>query len=164
MDPQKMEALGQLVDEVDANSPEAQQQRAQEEAQAAAQQVQAISEAEAWAAVPSMVGKLACMVAPELQAIYTPDSCAEWGRSMVPVAQKYGWNGPGQLPELNLAIATAGLAIPTWMVLRVKLAQLKAASKAAEAPAAAAVPAVAAPSPADASAVGGPAEGAPGGG
>jgi hypothetical protein len=164
MDPQKMEALGSMVDEVDANSPEAQAQRAAESAQAEAQQLRTVSEAEAWAAVPSMVGKLACMVAPELQAIYTAESCREWGESMVPVAQKYGWNGPGQLPELNLAIASAALAVPTWMVLRLKLAQLKAASKAAEAPAPAAAPAVAAPSPADASAVGGQVEGAAGGG
>jgi hypothetical protein len=163
MDAQKMDALATTVGQVDAESPEAQAARAAEEATQQAAEVKAVSMAEAWATVPSMIGKLACIVEPALGQFYTPQACQEWGEAMVPVAEKYGWGGPGAMPEVNLAIVTAGMAVPTFMMLRVKLAQLKAA---AAPPAAAAALAVApgAASPADVSALAAVAEGAPGGG
>ncbi len=131
MDATKMDGLAGLVEEVDGTAPAA-QAAAAEQAKAEAL---AIGEAEAWAVIPTTIGKLACMVVPELSVVYTEASCKEWGQSMVPVAAKYGWGGPSALPELALAISTAGFAVPTFLAVRMRLAQLKAATKAAEAPA-----------------------------
>jgi hypothetical protein len=51
----------------------------------------------------------------------------QWGRSMMPVADKYGWNSPGALPELGLLVTTMGLAVPSFLVIREKLRQAKEA-------------------------------------
>ena len=126
MDPKKLEGLGPLIDEVDGSSPEALAQQQQQQQQ----QAQQLTDAQAWAAVPMMVGKLACMIAPELAPIYSEENCKEWGASVVPVAEKYGWGGPGALPELSLAISTAGFAVPTFIVVRARLAELRKASEA----------------------------------
>lgn len=122
MDANKMEALEGMVSEVDGNSPDAQAE-AQAEAKA---QTEAIGQAQAWAVVPKMIGKLACMVAPELAQFYTDEACEEWGAAVVPVAEKYGWGGPGAMPEIHLAIASASFAVPTFLVLRAKLQAMKA--------------------------------------
>ena len=123
MDNTKMQALEGLVSEVDGNSPEAQAQAAEEAAQATTAEAQAL----AWSMIPRTVGKLACMIAPELAPVYTDDACREWGEAMQPVAEKYGWGGPGALPELNLAIASAAMAVPTFFVLKIKLAAMRKA-------------------------------------
>lgn len=122
MDTEKMQALEGMVRQVDDNSPDAQAQ-AQAEAQA---QTEAIGQAQAWAVVPKMIGKLACMVEPDLAQFYTDEACEEWGAAVVPVAEKYGWGGPGAMPEIHLAIASASFAVPTFLVLRAKLQAMKA--------------------------------------
>lgn len=129
MDMDKMLQLEGHVAEVDALGPVAQAEQAQQ-AEAAAQ---AITEGEAWAVIPRTVGSLVCMLAPELQPLYSDERCREWGDAMVPVAQKYGWGGPNVLPELGLIVATGTLAVPTYMVVKAKLAQLKAAAAKPEA-------------------------------
>lgn len=126
MDETKMGALGRMVTEVDGEGPEAlaaQEEQAQQEATA-------LSEAKAWAQVPFAVGKLLCMVAPELEPVYSEAACQAWGESVVPVAQKYGWSA-SVFPEIALAITTAGFAIPSYLVARAKLAALKEAAAAA---------------------------------
>lgn len=125
MDATKMGALEGIVSEVDGEGPEAQAQ-AQAEAQA---QAQAVSEAQAWSQVPFAIGKLVCMVAPELEPVYSQEACEQWGTAMVPVAAKYGWGGPNLLPEVGLLIATATFAIPSYMVVKARLAALKAAQQ-----------------------------------
>lgn len=124
MDATKLQALGGMVDEVDAAAPpspeqlEQQQQAAAAEAQAeqAAQTLE--SEARQWGSIAYMIGGALGMVAPELRQVYTERACMDWGRAVVPVASKYGWNGAGKLPELGLAIATLGLAVPSVLAVR----------------------------------------------
>lgn len=122
MDPQQMEALGRVAAEVDGESPQAQQAAAEEQQQ----QATADAEALAWAVIPTTAGKLLCMFAPELAPIYSADNCAEWGRDMAAVAQKNRWSGPSALPEVSLLISTAGFAVPSYMVIRMKLDAMKA--------------------------------------
>lgn len=121
----KLGALGTLTNEVDAeNGP------TPEQAEAMQAEATAEAEAQAWAMIPAAIGSVLSMFAPELQAVYTEDACQRWGERMVPVAEKYGWNGPTNLPEVGLLIATASMALPTVLVLRVKLATMREAAEA----------------------------------
>jgi hypothetical protein len=128
MDAEKMEALDGLVTEVDGESPEAQAQQ-QAEVQA---QLDADAQARGWGVIMWTVGSALAMVAPELRQVYTDDACLNWGRSVVPVAEKYGWSGPANVPELGLLISTAGLAVPSYLVIKAKLAAMREAREAAE--------------------------------
>lgn len=127
-DLEKLEALGSITAEIDASGPPT-----PEQVEAEKKEAEAVTEAAAWAQVPMMLGSMLAMIAPELQMVYTEEACNRWGERMVPVAQKYGWNGPSNLPEIGLAIATAGFAIPTVVVVRAKLAQMREAREAHEA-------------------------------
>jgi hypothetical protein len=140
MDADKLAGLAFIAQEVDAAAPPdpetlAQQQReAQQQAQAAQAQAQAEDEAQTWAAVPMVIGRALAMFAPACERIYTADNCVQWGRAMVPVANKYGWSSVGNIPELGLIVVTAGLVLPTVAVIRAEaerdkggpLARLKA--------------------------------------
>lgn len=133
MDDSKFAALDGLVTEVDDASPEAQAQ-AQATASAEAQAAHDAEErAREWGMVAYTIGSALSMLAPELRGVYTDDACMGWGRSVVPVADKYGWNGPGNVPEIGLLLATAGLAVPSVLAVRTRLAMLKKAREAAEA-------------------------------
>lgn len=121
----KLGALGALTNEVDGeNGP------TPEQAEAMQAEATAEAEAQAWAMVPAAIGSVLSMFAPELQAVYSQDACKAWGERMVPVAEKYGWNGPTNLPEIGLLIATASMALPTVLVLRAKLAAMREAAEA----------------------------------
>jgi hypothetical protein len=124
MDATKLENLASFVEEIDSNSPGA---IAEQQQQVQAEQL-AISEGQAWAVLPQTIGRLVSMLAPELAELYSDERCQEWGDAMVPVAQKYGWGGPNVLPELGLLIATGTFAVPTYMIVKAKIAQMKAAA------------------------------------
>lgn len=124
-DLEKLGALGSLTTEVDAEHGPT-----PEQAEAIKAEADAEAQAKAWAVIPMTVGKVLSMFAPELQAVYTPEACKEWGECMVPVAEKYGWNGPSNLPELGLVISTASLALPTVLVLKMKIQAMRQAAEA----------------------------------
>ncbi len=127
MDAAKLDGLAGLVDEVDAGAgPTPEQAQAQTEAD------QRAAQAAEWAALAQLVGGALALLAPELTHIYTPAACERWGASVVPVAEKYGWNGPNSIPEIGLAIATAGLAVPSFILIRQNLAKLRATREANE--------------------------------
>jgi hypothetical protein len=130
MDAERMNALEGIVTEVDDENPSAEQQQAQ---QAEAQQALALQQqAQEWAAIAFMVGGALRIIEPSLERVYTEQACVAWGASVVPVAEKYGWNGPGSVPELGLLIATAGLAVPSYLAIRAKVESLRAAREAQE--------------------------------
>lgn len=120
MDAQKLDALEGLVHEVDGEGPPTAEQ--QEQASAETELDQAARE---WGSIVYMIGHAAAMVAPELRQVYTEDACMNWGRAMVPVASKYGWDGPSNVPELGLLIATAGLVVPSVFAVRARLQALR---------------------------------------
>lgn len=120
----KLGALGSLTTEVDAeNGP------TPEQAEAIQAEATAEAQAKAWAVIPMTVGKVLSMFAPELQLVYTAEACQGWGEAMVPVAEKYGWNGPSNLPELGLVISTASLAMPTVVVMKMKIQAMREAAE-----------------------------------
>lgn len=132
MDTQKLEALGTLVNEVDAAAPPTPEQAEklkteQDAANSAAQAAETLeASARQWGSIAYMIGGALAMVAPELRQVYTERACMDWGRAVVPVADKYGWSGVGHLPELGLLIATAGLAVPSVLAVRAAVAKEKA--------------------------------------
>lgn len=116
MDMQRMEGLGNLAEEIDAEGPPTHEQQQAQAVEAAGEE-----NARQWGAVAFMIGGALSMVAPELRQVYTEEACLNWGRAMNPVAEKYGWNGPSALPELGLVIATAGLAMPSYFAVRARV-------------------------------------------
>lgn len=125
MDVQKLQALGSMTDETDAANPDPEQQaKAAEREQAATQSDIA---AKQWGMLMYTVGGFAQMVAPELRQVYTEERCFAWGQQANAVAEKYGWNGPSAMPEIALIASTVGFLVPTWLVLRQKVEQAKAA-------------------------------------
>jgi hypothetical protein len=125
MDAEKLESLGGMIDEVQGPDPE-QQAEQQQQAQ---QQEATEAGARSWGVIAYMVGNSLAMLAPELKSIYTEDACLNWGRAMMPVAEKRGWNAPSSLPELGLFIATASMVMPTVIIVRAKLIAIKAGRK-----------------------------------
>lgn len=89
-------------------------------------------DAREWGMVAYTIGQAAAMFAPQLRSVYSEEACAAWGATVVPVARKYGWSGPGSIPEIGLILSTASLAVPTFFALRARLAELDAERLAAE--------------------------------
>lgn len=90
------------------------------------------AEAREWGMIAFTIGGAAAMFAPALRQVYSEEACAAWGATVVPVARKYGWSGPGSIPELGLVLSTLSLGVPTWLALRARLAELEAQAKVEE--------------------------------
>lgn len=127
MDESKFHALDGLVTEVDADGPPTPEQAEQQ-----AREAQALDGAQQWATVAQGIGSLFSLIAPELRGVYTPDACQQWGQAMQPVAEKHGWNSPTNLPEFGLFMVSLGLGVPTFLVLRERIKELKRERQAAE--------------------------------
>lgn len=70
-----------------------------------------------WALIPQTLGSLLAMSMPELAEVYTKEACAQWGASMVPVANKYGWNIGPDSPELAVLACSAPFILGTGAAL-----------------------------------------------
>lgn len=131
MDMEKMDALAgtmaALDDELTPRTPE---ERAAEDKAAA--EADPEFQAKAWAEMAKSIGGLLSMIEPALEQVYTERACLQWGRAVVPVAEKYGWNGPSSIPELGLLIATVPLALPTGFLLHQRIKALRKAAAQAE--------------------------------
>jgi hypothetical protein len=121
---EQLEALGGMVDEMEAANPSQEHQQAQ--AEQAAAEAQADQGARQFGMLMFTIGGFAQMIAPELKPVYSEERCYQWGQQAQAVADKYGWSGPSAMPELALIASTAGFAVPTYLVLRSKIEQAKA--------------------------------------
>lgn len=84
----------------------------------------AVDPAESWAMIPAIVGSTLSIAFPELQRVYSPDACRNWGAAMVPVADKYGWSADGLVgPEIALFAASLPFVLGTAQVIRVHKAE-----------------------------------------
>jgi len=119
----RLEQLATMAQEADAANPSAEQQQAQQVETAAA--TVADIAAKQWGMLMFTIGGFACMIAPELRQVYSEERCFAWGQQANAVAEKYGWNGPSAMPELALIASTAGFAVPTYFLLREKVAAAK---------------------------------------
>lgn len=73
-----------------------------------------------WLIVPQMMAWTIKMVFPEVAANYTPEAEMDLARKIVPVADKYGWNGPGNAPELALAVGAIGFSMPAILAYKAR--------------------------------------------
>jgi hypothetical protein len=85
-----------------------------------------------WAMVPQTLGSILAMAMPELRAVYAPEACNTWGRAMVPVAKKYGWNLGGDSPEVALLVATLPFAFGTFSAVMSRRAHARRAAAGGE--------------------------------
>jgi hypothetical protein len=118
MSAEKLEGLSGLVGEADAVGGPTHEQ-AEQMAEATADELAA----KEWGGIAWAVGGFLSMMAPELKAVYTEERCLAWGATVVPVAKKYGWDGTTRFPELALCVSTMSLAVPTFFVIRARLAE-----------------------------------------
>jgi hypothetical protein len=116
----RLEQLAAMAKEADAANPSAEQQ--QQQAAQVEQASAADSAAQQWGMMMFTIGGFACMIAPELKQVYAEERCFAWGQQANAVAEKYGWNGPTNMPELALIASTAGFAVPTYFLIRDKMA------------------------------------------
>ena len=124
-DMDKLEALAGMTASVDAENPDPQAQA--DAAEAIEQASESIAGAKAWGLMMFTIGGFAQMLAPELKPVYSEERCFQWGQQAQAVAEKHGWTGPSAMPELALIASTAGFAVPTYLVIRGKVEQAKAA-------------------------------------
>lgn len=117
-----LDNLGDLVAEVDNENPTPEQRAGQVQEQKEADAAE--KGAKEWALIPFTVGKTLAMLAPELGQVYTEQACLEWGGAAHLVAVKYGWTAPAA-PEFALAAMSINMAVPTVLVLRHKLQQMR---------------------------------------
>lgn len=120
MDETKFDGLSTLIDEVDGAGPATAEQT--EEARAEAE---ALDGAKQWGMVAFAIGRGLSMIAPDLTKVYTEPACQAWGASMQPVAGKYGWNSPANVPEFGLLLASMSLGVPSYLLIRQRLDELK---------------------------------------
>jgi len=131
MDMEKMNGLAALAGEVDADViPRTPEEEAAAEAEAKAADPD--TQAKAWGVLAYSIGGMLAVLAPELKGVYTEEACLAWGHSVVPVAEKYGWEGPSNVPELGLLLASVPLAVPTFFIVRERLAELREAKEKAD--------------------------------
>lgn len=89
---------------------------------------------EMWAAVPRTFGSLLVMAMPELREVYSDQNCNAWGKAMLPVARKYGWDSEAGFPvELGLCFATFPFLAGTYMAMAKRKGQPRAPGNAAPA-------------------------------
>lgn len=123
---ERLEALGGMADEVDGAHP-AQVEQAQAEEQAQERQGAALdAAAKSWGMIPYSIGGTLAILAPKLRDVYTAEACYAWGQSAQAVAEKYGWDSPGNMPELALAAASLGFAVPSYVAIREQLDAMEA--------------------------------------
>lgn len=76
-----------------------------------------------WFIVPKTAAWAITAVFPELAEHYTDAKCMELATAIVPVADKYGWSGVGNSPELALAMGTAFFCLPAVQAHRHRQAE-----------------------------------------
>ena len=125
MDAQKLQALGSMTAETDAENPDPNEQARQ--AEQAEQATASDLAAKQWGMLMFTVGGMAQMLAPELRPVYSEERCFAWGQQANAVAEQNGWIGPSAMPEIALIASTAGFLVQTFLVIRQKVEQAKAA-------------------------------------
>ena len=118
----RLEALEHRIKETEDANPDPAAQQAEQTAKQAAQEAE--QGAQEWGMLMFTLGGLACMIAPELRPTYSQDRCLTWGTHAHAVSVKYGWTSPS-IPEIALVASTISFALPTWILVRQRLALLK---------------------------------------
>lgn len=73
-----------------------------------------------WLIVPQMLSFVITTIFPETKENYTLENNMELARAIVPVAEKYGWTGVGESPELMLGVAALGFSMPAILAYKTR--------------------------------------------
>lgn len=73
-----------------------------------------------WLILPQMIAWGFKVAFPEVATHYTAEAEMDLARKIVPVAEKYGWNGPGNAPELALAVGAIGFSMPAVLAYKAR--------------------------------------------
>jgi hypothetical protein len=76
-----------------------------------------------WYVVPKTLAWAITAVFPELAPHYSDEKCMELAKAIVPVADKYGWAGVGNSPEIALAMGTAFFCLPAYQAHKARQAE-----------------------------------------
>lgn len=76
-----------------------------------------------WFIVPKTLAWAITAAFPELAEHYSDEKCMELAKAIVPVADKYGWSGVGNAPELTLAMGAAFFCMPAYGAHRARQAE-----------------------------------------
>jgi hypothetical protein len=148
MDPKEMEALVREAGAIDAGATAYADAAASGQLDDKGQIVtpdpvaQAADAAEEWVLIPKTLAWAITAVFPELAPHYTDDKCMELAHAIVPVAEKYGWSGVGNSPELGLVMAGAFFCLPAYQAHKHRQAERAKKKKEVEQPRAAGEPLV----------------------
>lgn len=73
-----------------------------------------------WMIVPEIIAWGITAVFPETREHYSDTAKMDLARKIAPVAEKYGWDGPGNAPELALAVGAIGFSMPAVLAYRTR--------------------------------------------
>lgn len=73
-----------------------------------------------WLIVPEIIAWGITAVFPETLQHYSDEAKLNLARKIAPVAEKYGWNSPGDAPELGLAVGAIGFSMPAVLAYRAR--------------------------------------------
>jgi hypothetical protein len=90
---------------------------------------QTAEKAAQWLIIPQTLAWAITAAMPETGPAYTPEKCMELARAFVPVADKYGWEGIGDSPELTLLMCSVAFGAPGFMAYRARKAEADARAK-----------------------------------
>lgn len=85
-----------------------------------------MEKAAAWFIFPKALAWAITTVFPETERYYTDAKCMELAHAIVPVAEKYGLDGPGDSPELTLLMGTGIFCVPAYLAYKQRKAQAEA--------------------------------------
>lgn len=91
------------------------------------------AKAAAWMIIPQTLAWAITAAMPETGPAYTQEKCLELARAFVPVADKYGWDGIGDAPELTLIMCTVAFGAPGFVAYKARKAEADAKAKAEKA-------------------------------
>lgn len=83
-----------------------------------------------WIIIPKMLAWAITAALPETAPAYTDAKCLELAKAFVPVADKYGWSGLNDSPELSLIMCGAMFSMPAFLAYKARKAQADAADPA----------------------------------
>jgi hypothetical protein len=79
--------------------------------------------AKEWLFAPELLGLVIGLILPETSDFYDDEQMQKKvAAKIVPVAEKYGWNGASSSPEIGLGLAIIGFAMPAVMAYQTRKA------------------------------------------
>lgn len=119
MSPEDAQKLMNVAQGIDAQTGQDEAMAGQTGATVALVAAQAPNPAMEWLFVPELLATVITTALPETAPCYTEEGNLNFAEKLAAVAEKRGWN-VSTVPEISLAIAALGFAMPAFMVLKMR--------------------------------------------